>query len=169
MWEFIKNIFAIYIALGIFILNFIASAGILKFYFDKKLANQKEEADKKITELNGKIERGNYIHKTQFEKEFNIYVELFENVNEYMTIITEYPKEVYDFYKLTSDLNKLINKSYPFCNESIHNKFSSIIKLSQHFYNSYEQDRNLLKKELTLIMKEISYDTKKIINNYIIL
>ena len=53
-------------------MNFIASAGILKFYFDKKLAAQKEEADKKIAELSGKIERGNYIHKVQFEKEFNI-------------------------------------------------------------------------------------------------
>ena len=164
MWEFMKNIFSVYIAIGIFILNFIVSAGILKFYFDKKLAVQKEESDKKIAELNGQIERGNYIHKAQFEKEFEIYTELSESLYSLMLYraqmknflkfeleepdkIDEHKRIYFKIHQYCLDLVKIGNAYSPFFPSNIrkeilelHTKMLKYNNLCTNFFLKKEFD-----------------------------
>ena len=197
MWEFLKNIFAIYIAIGVFILNFIASAGILKFYFDKKLAAQKEEADKKITELNGRIERGNYIHKAQFEKEFNIYVEIWEKLFKAKVSTTslypkhdklplnleeredEYARRYNKFAKDYNDFSEVIIKYMPFYNEIIYNKLiriRNILHEEGFYFNEVIVEKNLEHGLYLFFMQDPSKEkqleslideTSKLIQNHI--
>ena len=94
--------------------------------------------NKKITKLNGKIERGNYVHKIQFEKEFTGYNEIWEVILEidyfFNQLIAFYrlyyerknelykdkiTKEVRTFYKLMLKFNNIRNRFFPFSYKKI--------------------------------------------------
>lgn len=86
MREFIKQFFSVHWRT---ILNFVVATGILKFYFDKKLATQKEESNKEIAELNGVIARGNYAHAIIIQKKIELYEKIWKSISDFLIICIE--------------------------------------------------------------------------------
>lgn len=122
--------------------------------------------NKKITKLNGKIERGNYVHKIQFEKKFKIYVEIWEKlfkikVSVYsLTPLFDESTETQDeerqrneerYQKFSVNYNlfsESLVKHEPFCDEDIYNnliKIRDIINKDGIFFREI-----FLRKILTL-------------------
>ena len=103
------------ISTGLEALKLIAAGGIGaaiigvigKLVVDRKLQEQKHKYDKQIEPIKSELQRKNTIHKLQFEKEFNLYEELWKalvDVRSTVTItptIDRTPKDqaLYDVYK----------------------------------------------------------------------
>ena len=75
--------------LGMFLFNFLISVGIFKFYFDKKLVTQKEDSDKKITELNGIIARSNHAHAIIIKKQIELYESIWFELSSFSLLCEE--------------------------------------------------------------------------------
>jgi len=103
------------ISTGLEALKLIAAGGIGaaiigvigKLVVDRKLQEQKHEHDKQIEPLKSELQRKNTIHKLQFEKEFEIYEELWKKLVDVRRSAVITPtvdiapggKTLYDVYK----------------------------------------------------------------------
>jgi len=78
-----------------------------KLFVDRKLQNQKAEYDKQLESLKSKLEKKNTVHKLQFEKEFQLYGELWKALVDVRSTATITPsvdimprdQSHYDVYK----------------------------------------------------------------------
>ena len=103
---------------------------------DRNLSKQKNEFDKEITRLSGSIERMNFVHKTQFDTEFELYKKIwleisnitksFHDIQDYLTELNSTDNDWSSIDKaLKTEYNRL--KSYSFV-------FSEIIDKNRPFY-----------------------------------
>ena len=102
---------------------------------EKSLSAQKNEFDKEISRLNGSIERMNFVHKTQFDTEFELYKKIwleisnitksFHNIQDYLTelnsggidlpnIDTALKNEYNVLKSYSSSFSEIIDKNRPF-------------------------------------------------------
>ena len=102
---------------------------------EKSLYAQKNEFDKEISRLNGSIERMNFVHKTQFDTEFELYKKIwleisnitksFHNIQDYLTelnsggidlpnIDTALKNEYNVLKSYSSSFSEIIDKNGPF-------------------------------------------------------
>ncbi|MCP1226367.1 hypothetical protein [Sebaldella sp. S0638] len=102
---------------------------------EKSLSAQKNEFDKEISRLNGSIERMNFVYKTQFDTEFELYKKIwleisnitksFHNIQDYLTELdsgsidlpntTTALKDEYNVLKsYSSSFSEIIDKNRPF-------------------------------------------------------
>ena len=102
---------------------------------EKSLSAQKNEFNKEISRLNGSIERMNFVHKTQFDTEFELYKKIwleisnitksFHNIQDYLTelnsgsidlpnIDTALKNEYNVLKSYSSSFSEIIDKNRPF-------------------------------------------------------
>lgn len=78
-----------------------------KFFVDRKLQNQQAEYDKQLESLKSQLEKKSTVHKLQFEKEFQLYGELWKALVDVRSTATITPtvdimprdQSCYDVYK----------------------------------------------------------------------
>ena len=85
---------------------------------ETEMARQKNDFDNEISKLNGNIERFNFIHKTQFDTEFNLYkkiwseitliIEVFYNIEQQLSEISEMESDRSEGFGLKKKLDNLI-------------------------------------------------------------
>lgn len=85
---------------------------------ETEMAKQKNDFDNEISKLNGNIERFNFIHKTQFDTEFNLYkkiwskitliIDVFYNIEQQLTNIFGMESALPETFELKGKLGNLI-------------------------------------------------------------
>lgn len=113
----------------------------------------KSWAEKKLTKLKSSLSKGEFIHRLQFEKEFNLYSELWKNVHQYKSIIKNimsFLREKKDkssinsaklnFKKLArigSEIEKIVDHYKPFFAEEVYEKTLTFAKESEVLMRLY--------------------------------
>ena len=100
---------------------------------DRNLTRQKNEFDKEITRLSGSIERMNFVHKTQFDTEFELYKKIWleiSNITKSFHNIQDHLTELNSTDNDCTEANKALKNEYNLL-KSYSSVFSEIIdKLS---------------------------------------
>ncbi|ACZ08225.1 Uncharacterised protein [Sebaldella termitidis] len=103
---------------------------------DRNLTRQKNEFDKEITRLSGSIERMNFVHKTQFDTEFELYKKIWleiSNITKSFHNIQDHLTELNSTDNDCSEANKALKNEYNLL-KSYSSVFSEIIDKNRPFY-----------------------------------
>ncbi|MEM6812185.1 MAG: hypothetical protein AAF549_06935 [Pseudomonadota bacterium] len=157
----------------------------LTYWFHKKLAKQKGSFDKEILTLQSKIDKKSYVHRIQFEKEFNIYTEIWEKLFD-LNQKTLSLRPIFDYVDPSKTREETIRqrleefgecyntfvKTYgtnkPFYHEEVFNCLKAILRVSRIEAIDYEQlqvsDRGYWDKQ-----KQNTEDLEKLIEECCVL
>ena len=103
---------------------------------DRNLSKQKNEFDKEITRLSGSIERMNFVHKTQFDTEFELYKKIWfeiSNITKSFHNIQGYLTELNSTSNDRLYIDKALKNEYHLL-KSYSSVFSEIIDKNRPFY-----------------------------------
>ena len=103
---------------------------------DRNLTRQKNEFDKEITRLSGSIERMNFVHKTQFDTEFELYKKIWleiSNITKSFYNIQEYLMKLNTDDSNASDIDRVLKNEYDLL-KTYSSAFSKIIDKNRPFY-----------------------------------
>lgn len=169
------------------LLNFISGKQMEKIKSDYTtlIQNAQKEHNKEITKLSGLIERGNFIHKVQFEKEFQIYLELWDELLKFESYISEIQKLyaekpendpeikilIKGFYEIALSFSNTIKKYAPFYDKKIYDSFIKILNSTSEIntasfeINSSEKWENPLSREtITNIYGSLIFEKNDILS-----
>lgn len=133
----------------------VISACLGKLWINKKLASQKAENEAKIRNLQAELDKGTHVHRVQFEKEFQIYQEIWSYlVSLEQSALTLMPlkRETHN-RELELDGKKKKLNDFKTC----YKNFSAAYKNNQPFYE--EEIYNILKKADKNIIGSITFCT----------
>jgi hypothetical protein len=130
----------------------------------KEISDDNKKVQNELIKLTKKLEASNIVHKVQFEKEFNIYVEIWEKLFKAKVSTTslypkhdklplnleeredEYARRYNKFAKDYNDFSEVIIKYMPFYNEIIYNKLiriRNILHEEGFYFNEVIVEKNL--------------------------
>ena len=123
----------------------------------------KNDFDNEISRLNGNIERFNFIHKTQFDTEFNLYKKIWSKITLISDVFYSIGQQLAEIFRVESDLPENFELK-----EKLDNLIKDLIFNSSELSETVSQNRPFYFQELYSLLSIFTVQTdllRKYISN----
>ncbi len=130
---------------------------------ETEMAKQKNDFDNEISKLNGNIERFNFIHKTQFDTEFNLYKKIWSKITLIIDVFYDIEQQLTNIFGMESDLPETFELK-----DKLGNSIKDLIFYSSELSETVSQNRPFYFQELYSLLSIFTVQTnllRKYINN----
>ena len=130
---------------------------------ETEMARQKNDFDNEISRLNGNIERFNFIHKTQFDTEFNLYKKIWSKITLIIDVFYSIEQQLAEVFRVESDLPENFELK-----EKLDNLIKDLIFNSSELSETVSQNRPFYFQELYSLLSIFTIQTdllRKYISN----